>query len=59
MFEVFAREALRLAAPPPGGRLVDVACGPGTVSVLAAQADHRVDALDFSPRSTPASRCSA
>jgi SAM-dependent methyltransferase len=49
MFEVFAREALRLAAPPPGGRLVDVACGPGTVSVLAAQAGHRVDALDFSP----------
>src|SRR5512138_3140554 len=49
MFEVFAREALRLAAPPPGGRIVDVACGPGTVSVLAAQDGHRVDALDFSP----------
>lgn len=49
MFEVFARAALRLAAPPRGGRIVDVACGPGTVSVLAAQDGHRVDALDFSP----------
>jgi SAM-dependent methyltransferase len=50
MFETFAREALRLAAPPPGARVVDVACGPGTLAVLAAQAGHRVDALDFSPR---------
>lgn len=49
MFELFAREALRLAAPPPGARVVDVACGPGTLAVLAARAGLVVDALDFSP----------
>ncbi|HEY5920697.1 MAG TPA: class I SAM-dependent methyltransferase [Kofleriaceae bacterium] len=50
MFEAFAREALRLVAPPASSRIVDVACGPGTLSVLAAQDGHRVDALDFSPQ---------
>lgn len=49
MFETYARVALRLAAPPPRGRLVDVACGPGTLSLLAAHAGHPVDAVDFSP----------
>src|SRR5262245_21145739 len=49
MFEAFSREAMRLVAPAPGSRIVDVACGPGTLSVLAAQAGHHVSALDFSP----------
>lgn len=49
IFEMFSREALRIVAPPPVSRIVDVACGPGTLAVLAAQAGHRVDALDFSP----------
>jgi ubiquinone/menaquinone biosynthesis C-methylase UbiE len=48
LFEAFSREALRLVAPPAGSRIIDVACGPGTLSVLAAQAGHRVDAIDFS-----------
>lgn len=48
MFESFAKDALRIVAPAPGSRIVDVACGPGTLSVLAAQAGHAVDALDFS-----------
>ena len=48
MFETFAREALRLAAPPAGSRVVDVACGPGTLAGLAAQQGLHVDALDFS-----------
>ena len=40
---------LRSSRPPaPGSRIVDVACGPGTLSVLAAQAGHQLDALDFS-----------
>jgi SAM-dependent methyltransferase len=47
-FEAFAADALRRAAPPPGGRIVDVACGPGTLSLLAARTAARVDALDFS-----------
>lgn len=50
LFESFARAALQLAAPAAGARVVDVACGPGTLAVLAAQAGHTVDALDFSPQ---------
>lgn len=50
LFEHFSREALRLAAPPAGAPIVDVACGPGTLSFLAAAAGHTVDALDFSPQ---------
>src|SRR5436190_855542 len=50
VFEQYVRDALRLAAPPPGSRVVDVACGPGTLSFIAAQAGHPVDALDFSPQ---------
>ena len=49
MFEAFAKEALRLASPPAGARVVDVACGPGTLAGLAAQRGHAVDAIDFSP----------
>jgi ubiquinone/menaquinone biosynthesis C-methylase UbiE len=47
-FLTYAGEALRLAAPPPGARVLDVACGPGTVSVLAASAGARVTAIDIS-----------
>jgi ubiquinone/menaquinone biosynthesis C-methylase UbiE len=50
LFEAFSREALRLVAPPTGSRIIDVACGPGTLSVLAAQEGHYVDAIDFSPQ---------
>ena len=49
MFATFAREALRLAAVGAGTRVLDVACGPGTLTLLAAEAGARVDALDFSP----------
>lgn len=47
-FEAYARDALRLAAAPPGSRLLDVACGPGTLALLAAGDAAQVDALDFS-----------
>lgn len=50
VFEQYARDAIRLAAPQPGARVVDVACGPGTLSFIAAEAGHPVDALDFSPQ---------
>lgn len=49
MFERYATDALRLAAPATGVRIVDVACGPGTLAMLAAQRGFLVDALDFSP----------
>jgi SAM-dependent methyltransferase len=48
-FEHYARDAMKLAAAPAGSRVVDVACGPGTLSFIAAAAGHRVDAIDFSP----------
>ncbi len=49
-FERFSREALRLADLPPAPRIVDVAAGPGTLSLLAAAAGARVSAIDISER---------
>src|SRR5262245_40412679 len=49
-FEAFSREALRLAALKPGAHIVDVAAGPGTLSLLAAAASARVTAIDVSER---------
>ncbi|HEY4328817.1 MAG TPA: methyltransferase domain-containing protein [Phycisphaerae bacterium] len=48
LFELFSRDALRLADLPPAALIADVACGPGTLSLLAAAQGHRVEALDFS-----------
>jgi SAM-dependent methyltransferase len=48
MFELFARDALALAPTPPGARLLDVAAGPGTLTLLAAQSGRLLSALDFS-----------
>jgi ubiquinone/menaquinone biosynthesis C-methylase UbiE len=48
-FEKYARDALRVLDPPPRARLLDVACGPGTVALLAAREAEHVDALDFAP----------
>src|SRR3954470_1980474 len=50
VFEQYARDALRLAAPLAGARIADVACGPGTLAFVAAAAGHPVDAIDFSPQ---------
>ena len=49
MVESFAAEALRLAAVPRGARIVDVACGPGTLAHLAARQGLWVSAIDYSP----------
>jgi SAM-dependent methyltransferase len=48
VFRAFANDTLNLV--PPGARALDVACGPGTVALLAAARGAHVDALDFSPR---------
>jgi SAM-dependent methyltransferase len=48
-FEPFSREALRLAELPASPLLADVACGPGTLSTMAALQGARVKALDVSP----------
>ncbi len=50
VFEDYARDALRLAKVPAGAPIVDVACGPGTLGLLAAQAGHPVEGIDFSPQ---------
>ncbi len=47
-FEVFARRALDLAGVAPGERVLDVACGSGALTMLAAARGARVTALDFS-----------
>jgi SAM-dependent methyltransferase len=47
--EHFARHALQLAALPPSPHIVDVACGPGTLALLAAREGATVSAIDFSP----------
>lgn len=48
VFENYAREALRIAAIPPGSEILDVAAGPGTLALMAAEAGHLVTAVDFS-----------
>jgi ubiquinone/menaquinone biosynthesis C-methylase UbiE len=48
-FEVFSREALRLAALPPRARIADIAAGPGTLSLLAAEDGASASAIDLSP----------
>jgi SAM-dependent methyltransferase len=58
-FERFSREALRLADLPPRARIVDVAAGPGTLSLLAAAEGARVSAIDFSERMVEAFRARA
>lgn len=47
-FETFARAALDELAVGKGSRVVDVAAGPGTLSLLAAARGAKVSAIDFS-----------
>jgi SAM-dependent methyltransferase len=46
-FEAFAREALRLV--PATGDVLDVAAGPGSLALQAAQTARSVQAIDFAP----------
>jgi SAM-dependent methyltransferase len=50
LLATFSTRALDLVAPPRGSRIVDVACGPGTLAFQAADRGLLVDAIDFSPR---------
>lgn len=47
-FERYARDALDLAPPRPTDAVLDVAAGPGTLSLLAATLSASVTAVDFS-----------
>lgn len=49
-FESFARDAMRLSSLAPEARVLDVAAGPGTLSLLAAETASEVVAVDFSPK---------
>jgi ubiquinone/menaquinone biosynthesis C-methylase UbiE len=46
-FSPYAADALRLAAVTKGERVLDVACGPGTLAFLAARGGAKVTAIDF------------
>src|SRR5437868_7145727 len=46
-FEKYAADALRAAGLRPGARVLDVAAGPGTLTLLAAKTASRVEAIDF------------
>ena len=50
LFTPFAEHALRLADVREGQSVLDVATGPGTLAILAAQRGARVCAVDFSRR---------
>lgn len=59
LFEHYARDAVRLAGlsleahdlgqPGARPRVLDVGCGPGTATLLAAPGASRIDAVDFAP----------
>ena len=49
VFEPYARDALRLADLPPDAHVLDVATGPGTLALLAAETAKHVAAVDFAP----------
>lgn len=46
----FAQEALRLTAVKPRERILDVAAGPGSLTLCAARAGADVVAIDFAPQ---------
>ena len=48
-FTHYAKDALELAAFPQGATVLDLACGPGTLALLAARQGAQVTAVDFSP----------
>jgi ubiquinone/menaquinone biosynthesis C-methylase UbiE len=45
---LYAQEAVSLAEVPHGSSVLDVACGPGTLSLIVAKKASRVTAVDFS-----------
>lgn len=48
LFRGYAEKALELANITPQCKVLDVACGPGTLTLLAAQHADKVAAIDFS-----------
>ena len=48
VLENYSREAMKLAGLAPASEIVDVAAGPGTLALMAAEQGHIVTAIDFS-----------
>jgi len=48
LFAGYIEAALEIVGPGPADRILDVACGPGTLALAAAGRVAHVDALDFS-----------
>ena len=49
LFEQYCHEALRCSGYNGQGTVLDVACGPGTLSLLIQQQADHIHAIDFSP----------
>jgi SAM-dependent methyltransferase len=47
-FRQYCEKAVELVGYQPGGRVLDVACGPGTLSLLLADSAKDITAIDFS-----------
>ena len=56
LFGQFGLRALEMVDPPPHARVLDVACGAGSLTVPAARRVAEVVAVDFSPRMVAATR---
>ena len=44
---------------PPGGRVLDIGCGTGSLSLLLAEAGYTVDGVDFAPAMVERARAKA
>jgi ubiquinone/menaquinone biosynthesis C-methylase UbiE len=49
VFEQYCRKALKLVGFDGSGKVLDVACGPGTLSLLIHRAATEIHGIDFSP----------
>ncbi len=47
LFSLYAKDAISLAELPADARVLDVAAGPGTLSLLVAEQARQVSAIDF------------
>jgi SAM-dependent methyltransferase len=52
LLSLYAKDAIALAQLPPDARVLDVAAGPGTLSLLAAREARSVVAIDFAEAMT-------
>jgi ubiquinone/menaquinone biosynthesis C-methylase UbiE len=47
-FRQYCQKAIDLVGYKPGGKVIDVACGPGTLSLMLADSAAEIAAIDFS-----------